>query len=84
MATTPGSVVVSGESGHRYFHQMLNMAEDELDPFEYRILGHYVRRAGHGGGDEVGHAPQDVHVALAGGGDLLPQEEVTRKDTKNA
>lgn len=34
---------------HRYFHQMLNMAEDELDPFQYRLLGHYLRWAGHGG-----------------------------------
>lgn len=28
---------------NRYFHIMLNMADDELDPYEYRLLGHYVR-----------------------------------------
>ena len=28
---------------NRYFHQMLNMAEDELNPYEYRLLGHYLR-----------------------------------------
>lgn len=28
---------------HKYFHKMLNMAEDDLDPFEYRLLAHYVR-----------------------------------------
>lgn len=30
-------------SEHRYFTMMLNMAEDELDPFQYRLLAHYVR-----------------------------------------
>lgn len=28
---------------HKYFHQMLNMADDDLDPYEYRLLGHYIR-----------------------------------------
>jgi len=27
----------------KYFHMMLNMADDDLDPYEYRLLGHYVR-----------------------------------------
>lgn len=30
----------------RYFHIMLNMADDELDPYEYRLLGHYRRVCG--------------------------------------
>lgn len=32
-----------------YFHTMLNMADDELGVYEYRLLGHYVRVAGDGG-----------------------------------
>jgi DNA-binding MarR family transcriptional regulator len=28
---------------NQYFHIMLNMADDELDPYEYRLLGHYIR-----------------------------------------
>lgn len=40
---------IVGETGHRYFTQMLNMAEDDLDPFQYRLLSHYVRWAGYGG-----------------------------------
>lgn len=27
----------------KYFHMIINMAEDDLDPFEYRLLGHYIR-----------------------------------------
>lgn len=34
---------------HQYFTMMLNMADDDLNPHEYRLLGHYVRWAGHGG-----------------------------------
>lgn len=34
---------------HKYFTQMLNIAEDELDPFQYRLLAHYIRWTGHGG-----------------------------------
>lgn len=30
----------------KYFHVMLNMADDELDPYEYRLLGHYRRVCG--------------------------------------
>lgn len=30
----------------KYFHIMLNMADDDLDPFEYRLLGHYIRICG--------------------------------------
>jgi hypothetical protein len=29
-----------------YFHYMLNMADDDLDPYEYRLLGHYRRVCG--------------------------------------
>lgn len=28
----------------KYYHTMLNMTDDELDPYEYRLLGHYRRR----------------------------------------
>jgi len=30
----------------RYFHVMLNLADDMLDPYEYRLLGHYRRVCG--------------------------------------
>lgn len=40
---------IAGETGHKYFTSMLNMAEDDLDPFQYRLLAHYLRWAGHGG-----------------------------------
>ena len=35
----------------RYFTMMLNMAEDDLDPYEYRLLAHFVRWAGQGGSE---------------------------------
>ena len=28
---------------NRYFHMLPNMYDDDLDPFQYRLLGHYVR-----------------------------------------
>jgi len=31
---------------NKFFHLMLNMADDDLDPFEYRLLGHYIRVCG--------------------------------------
>jgi hypothetical protein len=34
---------------HKYFTMMLNMAEDDLEPFAYRLLAHYIRWTGHGG-----------------------------------
>lgn len=37
---------------HKYFTQMLNIAEDDLDPFQYRLLAHYVRWTGHGNGTD--------------------------------
>jgi hypothetical protein len=30
----------------KYFTLMLNMADDDLDPYEYRLLGHYIRVCG--------------------------------------
>lgn len=33
----------------RYFHLMLNMADDDLDVYEYRLLGHYRRWCGANG-----------------------------------
>lgn len=29
-----------------YFHMLPNIADEELDPYEYRLLGHYLRVAG--------------------------------------
>ena len=45
---------INGENGHKYYHMMLNMADDDLNPREYRLLGHYLRWAGHGGTREEG------------------------------
>lgn len=42
----PEQHVVDHGADRRYFHQMLNIADDELDPFEYRLLGHFRRVAG--------------------------------------
>jgi hypothetical protein len=33
----------------KYFHIMLNMDDDELNPYQYRLLGHYRRVCGQGG-----------------------------------
>ena len=33
---------------HKYFTMMLNIAEDDLDPFQYRLLAHYVRWSSEG------------------------------------
>ena len=30
----------------KYFTMMLNMADDDLNPYEYRLLAHYVRIGG--------------------------------------
>jgi DNA-binding MarR family transcriptional regulator len=30
----------------KYFHFMLNIADDDLDPYQYRLLGHYRRVCG--------------------------------------
>lgn len=40
--------IVNEAPSHKYFTQMLNIAEDDLDPFQYRLLAHYVRWSGHG------------------------------------
>lgn len=46
----PEMQTVQNESSpYKYFTMMLNMAEDDLNPHEYRLLAHYVRWAGHGG-----------------------------------
>lgn len=31
------------ETQGKYFHIMLNIADDDLDPYQYRLLAHYVR-----------------------------------------
>lgn len=33
----------------RFFHSMLNMDDDDLDPYQYRLLGHYRRICGANG-----------------------------------
>lgn len=38
------SHVARDEGRHdKYYHVMLNMYDDDLDPYEYRLLGHYKR-----------------------------------------
>lgn len=49
---TSDQQIITGEAGHKYSHQMLNMAEDDLDPFQYRLLAHYVRWVGQGGAQQ--------------------------------
>lgn len=34
---------IVGSHDWKYFHVMLNIAEDDLDPYQYRLLGHYIR-----------------------------------------
>lgn len=46
--------IVAERNEKTYFHMMLNMADDELNPSQYRLLGHYVRWAGQGGQCEEG------------------------------
>lgn len=36
---------VSDPSKGRYFLQMLNMSDDDLSPYQFRLLGHYIRVA---------------------------------------
>lgn len=33
----------------RYFGMIPHMADDDLDPYEYRLYGHYIRACGHTG-----------------------------------
>lgn len=42
------TIIQNEAPAHRYFTMMLNMADDDLDPFEYRLLAHYVRVCGSG------------------------------------
>lgn len=37
------STIQDEAPARKYFTQMLNMAEDDLDPFQYRLLAHYIR-----------------------------------------
>ena len=43
MSRAENQNVQNDGKGRRYFHIILNMADDELDPYEYRLLGHYIR-----------------------------------------
>lgn len=43
--------VIDESNQNKYFHMMLNMADDDLGVYEYRLLGHYIRICGiHGEG----------------------------------
>jgi len=42
---TTQNVTDEGTIG-KYYHYMLNMADDDLNPYEYRLLGHYRRICG--------------------------------------
>lgn len=45
--TNTGQLIeIHDEGASCYFHVMLNMEDDELDPYEYRLLGHYRRVCG--------------------------------------
>lgn len=46
--TITQAVTDHGASG-KYFHILLNMADDDLNPFQYRLLGHYRRVCGENG-----------------------------------
>ncbi|HBU29603.1 MAG TPA: hypothetical protein DEB56_08260 [Thiobacillus sp.] len=45
---TTGTKVTNDGPPGKYFTMLLNMADDDLDPFEYRLLGHYIRVCGAG------------------------------------
>lgn len=40
---TPQQQQIEDENKGKYFHIMLNMYDDDLSPYEYRLLGHYIR-----------------------------------------
>lgn len=44
MTTRDQQQFISDEGAEsKYFHPMLNMYDDDLDPYEYRLIGHYKR-----------------------------------------
>lgn len=43
MSAKPTHVSVDDGAFHKFFHVMPNMYDDDLDPYEYRLLGHYKR-----------------------------------------
>ncbi|MBK8138380.1 MAG: hypothetical protein IPK52_21630 [Chloroflexi bacterium] len=47
--TWPDEHITDAAPSAAYFHFMLNMADDDLDPYEYRLLGHYRRVCGMNG-----------------------------------
>lgn len=53
--TTPETQHIQDDGAlWRFFHSMLNMDDDDLDPYQYRLLGHYRRICGaHGYCDET-------------------------------
>lgn len=48
---------------HKYFTTMLNMADDDLDPFQYRLLAHYVRVCGQDGKDVIDESVRETAKA---------------------
>lgn len=45
MANPDQKQYITDDGKGRYFHIILNMADDDLNPYEYRLLGHYIRVA---------------------------------------
>ena len=43
MSNTENQNVQNDGKPHKYFHIIPNMADDDLNPYEYRLLGHYIR-----------------------------------------
>lgn len=58
--TPPAQSIRFESAANRYNHTMPNMAEDDLDPFEYRLLGHYIRAA-----SECGDVPESIRDTAA-------------------
>ena len=42
--------ITDHNDGRKYFAQLPHLADDDLDMYEYRLYGHYVRVCGQGGG----------------------------------
>jgi len=43
--------VADAGNERKWFHMLPNMADDDLNPYEYRLYGHYKRVCGENGGD---------------------------------
>lgn len=54
-----------GNLPRQHFHIMLNMADDDLNPYQYRLYGHYVRVAGETGGCWQGTRTTAAHCKMS-------------------